>query len=148
MRFRRIRFTDIIKNAFLYALLLLFVMPFFLMVLNSFKTTQQFVTSPFSLPETLSFGNYIDAFIKMKFIRAIVNSTIITTISVALIIVTSSMAAHLLSRNKWKINTIIYAVLVASMIVPFQAVMIPLVSISLTSRERLKVGSLILEEIK
>jgi raffinose/stachyose/melibiose transport system permease protein len=99
------------------------------MVINSFKTTQQFVDSPFSLPEKIDFSNYTDAFIKMKFLDGLANSFIITIVSVALIILTSSMAAYFLVRNKWKINKIIFAVFVASMIVPFQAIMIPLVSI-------------------
>ena len=99
------------------------------MINNSFKTTQQFVESPFSLPEKLDFKNYVSAFKKMNFIDGFVNSITITFISVALILLTAAMAAYFLVRIKWKINKVIFAVLVASMIVPFQAVMIPLVSI-------------------
>ena len=65
----------------------------------------------------------------MNFLKAIGNSTVITVISIFLILLTSSMAAYFLVRHKWKINKIIFAILVASMIVPFQAIMIPLVSI-------------------
>lgn len=118
-----------IKYIFILALLILFIVPFYLMVINSFKTTQQFVDSPFSLPEKIDFANYADAFVKMKFLDGLANSFIITIISVGLIILTSSMAAYFLVRNKWKINKIIFAIFVASMIVPFQAIMIPLVSI-------------------
>ena len=99
------------------------------MIINSFKTTQQFVDSPFSLPGSLDFKNYISAFEKMNFLNAIKNSALITLISVAAIILTSSMAAYFLVRYKWRTNKIIFAILVASMIVPFQAIMIPLVSI-------------------
>lgn len=112
-----------------WALLVLFIMPFYLMVINSFKTTQQFVDSPFSLPDAIDFKNYINAFEKMNFLNAIKNSAIITVISVAVIILTSSMAAYFLVRYKWRTNKIIFAIFVASMIVPFQAIMIPLVSI-------------------
>ena len=118
-----------IRNFFIYVLLILFIIPFYLMVINSFKTTQQFVSSPFSLPEKISFENYVDAFNKMKFLNGFTNSLVISLISVALIILTASMAAHFLVRNKWRSNKIIFATMVASMIVPFQAVMIPLVSI-------------------
>lgn len=121
--------TAWIKYFFILVLLILFITPFFLMVINSFKTTQQFIDSPFSLPDGIDFGNYADAFVKMKFMSGLANSFIITIISVALIILTSSMAAYFLVRNKWRINKIIFAILVASMIVPFQAIMIPLVSI-------------------
>lgn len=118
-----------IKYIFICVLLIIFIVPFYLMVINSFKTTQQFVNSPFSLPDKIDFKNYADAFKKMNFLNAIGNSAIITSISVVLILLTSSMAAYFLVRHKWKINKIIFAILVASMIVPFQAIMIPLVSI-------------------
>jgi raffinose/stachyose/melibiose transport system permease protein len=118
-----------LKYIFIYALLALFIMPFFLMILNSFKTTQQFTSTPFALPDNIDFKNYVGAFQKMNFMNAFKNGFIITTLSVALIILTSSMAAYFLVRMKYKINKFIFAIFVASMIVPFQAVMIPLVSI-------------------
>ncbi len=117
------------KYLFIYFLLIIFIIPFFLMINNSFKTTQQFIESPFALPEKIDFSNYVNAFKKMNFLDGFVNSITITLISVALILLTASMAAYFLVRIKWKVNKIIFAVLVASMIVPFQAVMIPLVSI-------------------
>jgi len=117
------------KYLFIYILLIIFIIPFYLMINNSFKTTQQFVESPFSLPDKLDFGNYVDAFKKMNFLGGFINSLTITVISVSLILLTASMAAYFLVRFKWRINKLIFAILVASMIVPFQAVMIPLVSI-------------------
>jgi raffinose/stachyose/melibiose transport system permease protein len=126
---RRLKAGTLFKYLFIYVALILFIIPFFLMVNNSFKTTEQFVNSPFSLPDIFRFENYADAFQKMNFLNSIKNNLIITLISVSLIILTASMTAYFLVRHKWKINTIIYAVMVASMIVPFQAIMIPLVSI-------------------
>lgn len=126
---KRITAGKVAKYLFVCILLILFIVPFYLMVINSFKTTQEFVSNPFSLPDNIDFTNYINAFDKMKFLNAISNSAIITSLSVVLILLTSSMAAYFLVRHKWKINKIIFAILVASMIVPFQAIMIPLVSI-------------------
>lgn len=126
---KRSKVSKGIKYIIICMLLIIFIIPFYLMVINSFKTTQQFVDSPFSLPQSIDFKNYFDAFDHMNFLNAIGNSAIITSISVVLIILTSSMAAHFLVRHKWKINRIIFAILIASMIVPFQAIMIPLVSI-------------------
>lgn len=117
------------KYILLFVLLILFMMPFYLMILNSFKTTQQFINSPFSFPEKINIINYISAFVKMKYLNGFGNSIIITLVSVVFILLTSSMAAYFLVRHKWRINKIIFAVLVASMIIPFQAIMIPLVSI-------------------
>ena len=118
----------ITKHFLTYALLLLFMVPFYLMVINSFKTTQEFVVAPFSWPTSFDLTNYMLAFERMNFMNAFTNSLIITVISVFLILLTAPMAAYFLVRFPWKINKIIFAILVASMIVPFQAVMIPLVS--------------------
>ena len=123
------RLSKFFKYILVSFLLILFVIPFYIMIVNSFKTTQQFVENPFALPTYFRFSNYLEAFEKMNFLRALVNSTVIMSLSVVLIILSSSMTAYFLVRNKWKINKIIYAMFVASMIVPFQAIMIPLVSI-------------------
>ena len=50
-------------------------------------------------------------------------------ISVSLILITASSTAYFLVRNKWKINAILFAIFVVVLIVPFQALMIPLVKI-------------------
>lgn len=118
-----------LKHVFSYGLLVLFIVPFYLMVINSFKTTQEFVQNPFALPTSIDFDNYILAFERMNFMSAFVNSLLITVIGVTLILLTSAMASYFLVRFNWKISRIVFAVYVASMIVPFQAVMIPLVSI-------------------
>lgn len=118
-----------IKYLFAYLMLIITLVPFYLMINNSFKTTQLFVKNPFSLPRTFNITNYTTAFQRMRYSRAISNSAIITCISVSLLILTSSMTAYFLVRHNWRINRWLFAALVASMLVPFQAIMIPLVSI-------------------
>lgn len=117
------------KTVFLGALLFVFLAPFIIVLLNSFKTTPEFLANPVALPKKLDFSNYIVAFEKMKFARGFVNSLIITVFSVAFIVLFSSMTAHLFVRKKWKINQILFLLMIASMIIPFQAIMIPLVKI-------------------
>ncbi len=117
------------RTVFVFALLLVFLIPFYLVVNNSFRTTEQFITDPFKLATSLDFGNYVSAFQKMNYLSAIENSLFITIISVLAILLTSSMFAHYLVRNKGKLSNFLFAMMVMSMIVPFQAVMIPLAKI-------------------
>jgi raffinose/stachyose/melibiose transport system permease protein len=124
---RKITFAG--RTFFVYFMLLVFLVPFYIVLNNSFKTTEQFINSPFAPASSLNFKNYVYAFEKMNFLNAFSNSAIITIISVVLIVLTASMAAYFLVRFHWKINKIIFALMIASMIVPFQAIMIPLVSI-------------------
>ncbi|NLM13327.1 MAG: carbohydrate ABC transporter permease [Epulopiscium sp.] len=120
---------NIIKTLALSIVLILYIIPFVLVLINSFKTRVQIVSNPLKLPESYSLSNYLEAFTKMNYSHAFVNSLIITVFSVIFIVVFSSMTAHLLVRKKWVFNKIIFFVFVLSMIIPFQGIMIPLVSI-------------------
>ncbi|WP_238655718.1 carbohydrate ABC transporter permease [Paenibacillus piscarius] len=115
------------KTGLLYMLLLAFLTPFLLIIMNSFKTTQQFFESPLSLPTSISFGNYASAFKNMDFLQGFMNSLIITAVSVAVIIIFSAMTGYLFVRFKWKVNGIIFFLMLASMALPFQVLMIPMV---------------------
>lgn len=120
---------SIVLVALSVTLFILYFFPFALVLINSFKDRLEIVSNPLALPTALNFDNYIEAFQTMNFMTALWNSILITTVSVFLIIVFSSMLAYFLVRWKWKINGVILMVLVASMIIPFQALMIPFVSI-------------------
>ncbi|WP_424766697.1 carbohydrate ABC transporter permease [Paenibacillus sp. sgz302251] len=113
----------------LFILLILFVFPFLLLLSNSFKENRAITSSPLSLPESFSLANYTNAFGKMNYISAFSNSMIITVISVLLISLLAAMTAHYFVRNESKFNQYTFFIMVAAMIIPFQAIMIPLVKI-------------------
>lgn len=120
---------NIIKFVVISFLFVLYVIPFAVAILNSFKTKEQIVSNPFSLPNHISFTNYFDAFNKMHYVSAFTNSLIITVCSVVIIVLFSSMTAYIFVRKNWKINNILFFVMIAAMIIPFQGIMIPLVKI-------------------
>ncbi len=108
-------------------LAVIFIIPFFLVILNSFKTSTSFVANPFSLPDYLHLDNYSNAFQTMNFLNSFKNSILICVVATAVSVTLSSMNAYVLTRKKWKITKTIYMVLVAAMVVPFQVIMIPIV---------------------
>ncbi|MEG6565549.1 carbohydrate ABC transporter permease [Thermoanaerobacterium saccharolyticum] len=116
-----------ILEIFGWVLTLFVIFPVYIMVINSFKDRKEIFTSELSLPKALNFTYYIQAIQKMDFLTALGNSLFITVTSVVFIIVLSSMAAWVLERNKTTISNIIFYTLVATMLIPFQSVMIPLV---------------------
>ncbi|OIJ18113.1 sugar ABC transporter permease [Anaerobacillus alkalidiazotrophicus] len=126
---KRRKIKSIILLTLSVVLFILYFFPFALVFINSFKDRLDIVSNPLALPKALSFENYISAFQTMNFMSALWNSILITLISVLLIIVFASMLAYFLVRWKWKMNGVILMLLVASMIIPFQALMIPFVSI-------------------
>ena len=99
--------------------------PFFLVFANSLKLKPDILENPLSLPIQITWDNFQQAYIKMNFFRSLTNSLIITVLSVSLLIIFSSMLAYYLARTKNKPSKYIFLILVASMIVPFQALMIP-----------------------
>lgn len=108
---------------------LIFIFPFFLIIVNSFKTNGEILQSPFALPHSLNLNHFSDVIKKMNFSVTFVNSLVITISSVILILLFSAMTAYYLVRNNNRFNKIFFAGLVASMIIPFQSLMIPLMYI-------------------
>jgi raffinose/stachyose/melibiose transport system permease protein len=100
-----------------------------MILLNSFKGRLAILKNPLEFTGFVGLENYIRAFGVMHYGNAIKNSIVITIFSLLLIVVSSSMLAYFLVRWKWKMNKVIFLLLTASMIIPFQTLMIPLVSI-------------------
>jgi len=110
---------------------LLYMVPFVLVLLNSFKQKRDIITNPFSViaEKGYSLSNYIKAFEKMEFLKAFGNSLFVTGLSTLLVIALSAMVAYYLTRANNTFSKVLFAVMAASMLIPFQAIMIPLVSI-------------------
>ena len=106
-----------------------YVIPFVLVFLNAFKPKIEILMNPLSWPKAFTTDNFTQALEKMTYFRSLTNSVIITVFSVTGLIVFSSMLAYYLARNKNKFTKTTFLILVASMIVPFQALMIPFMSI-------------------
>ncbi len=108
-------------------LLVLFLVPFFLVLLNSFKANKEIILNPLAFPEKINFEGYAKAFSNMNYVQTFANSLVITLLSIVLIILFAVMCAYLFARNNWKINKILFMLMVTSMIIPFQTIMIPIV---------------------
>jgi raffinose/stachyose/melibiose transport system permease protein len=116
----------------LILLFILFIMPFILVIINVFKTKADIVTDPLALIGAHGFTmqNFPEAMAKMNFWNVFKNSLIITIISTVLTIFVSAMASFVIVRNgKWKFCSGLFALMVASMVIPFQVLMVPLVSV-------------------
>jgi raffinose/stachyose/melibiose transport system permease protein len=94
--------------------------------MNSFKGRFFISDAPFALPNSQTFvglKNYTVGLAKTGFIQAFGYSLFITVFSVGTIVLFTSMTAWAITRVKSKISSIIFYVLIFSMIVPFQMVM-------------------------
>ena len=116
----------------LIVLFLFFVMPFILVLINVFKDKADIVTNPLAFvgKHGFTFKNFPEAMEKMDFFNVFKNSLIVTISSTILTIFISAMTAFVIVRNgKWKVCTLVFGLMVASMVIPFQVLMVPLVSV-------------------
>lgn len=120
-----------IQMAVLYAVLsgiaIYTLAPLWLLLVNSFKSQSEIISSPLGLPSEITFSYLSNAMKEIHFFRALFITTAITSTSVLLIVIVSSMAAWIMVRNKSKASTIVFMCFVAAMLIPFQAVMYPLI---------------------
>lgn len=124
--------AKMLAMAGLIIIFIAYMFPFLMVVINSLKQKRDIIKSPFSWLFTikgLSFDNFVKAFTQMDFLNAFKNSLIVTVSATALVTLFAAMLAYYIVRHKNWISKITFALMVASMIIPFQAIMIPLVSI-------------------
>ncbi|MDR0718305.1 MAG: carbohydrate ABC transporter permease [Treponema sp.] len=102
------------------------VMPYVWMLLNTFKRTQELLRNPFKmLPLNWTLSSYVTVFKRTPFFSWFKNS-VITTVSVtSIVLFSSSIAGFVFAKFKFPGRTLLFWVILASMMVPFQTIMIP-----------------------
>lgn len=123
---KRKKIANAITLIVLSALAVLFMVPIFLVILNSFKSRLYISSAPFEFPNAETFAgfeNYINGLTSSGFFAAFGRSLFITVASVLVIVVCTAMTAWYIIRVKSKFNQMLYYLFVFSMIVPFQMVM-------------------------
>ena len=128
---RKKRITHAIMLVILIIVFICFIFPFIMVVINVFKQKSDIMRDPLSLigKKGFTLENFPNAMEKMGFWGAFTNSLIITVSSTLLTIALSSMTAFVIVRNKWKLCAALFALMIASMVIPFQVLMVPLVSL-------------------
>ncbi|MDR0818557.1 MAG: carbohydrate ABC transporter permease [Oscillospiraceae bacterium] len=110
----------------LIALVVVFVFPLLIILMNSFKGKLYISENLFGFingESFVGFDNYATSIGRMNFFSALGTSVFVTVVSTALICVLCSMSAWYIVRIKNKITSALYYMFVFSMIVPFQMVM-------------------------
>lgn len=111
-------------------LALVFLSPFYFLLVNSFKTIKEILLNAAKLPEMFSFTNFRQAWEAISFPTVFMHSVVITVLSVTGLVIVSSMTAYRILRRPTLFNRILFTVFIAAMIIPFQSVMLPLMKIT------------------
>jgi multiple sugar transport system permease protein len=122
------------RIALMLALALVFIFPILFMFMSSLKPTEQLLrdTSSFRafLPVgDVSLNNYRDAFERAPVGRFIFNSVLVTAITVIIGLVVNSLAGFAIAIPRWKGKGIILGLIIATLIVPFETIAVPLLLI-------------------
>lgn len=123
---RKINIRTLTFEFLMLMLCFIFLIPFYYLVVNTFKTSAEATFTPMGLPSKISIDAYISAFKSMNFVHSFLNSLIITSISVVIIILFGSMAAYPIARIKNKITKGLLIYFLLGFMVPTQTTMIPL----------------------
>ena len=78
------------------------------------------------IPDKVSLQNYRDVFERVNFGRFLLNSLLITGMIVLLGLAVNSLAGYAFSRLRWRGRGVIFAIVIALMIIPFEAIAVPL----------------------
>lgn len=122
----------VLKYVPLLLLLFFFTFPLLFMIASSFKGSNQQIFSDLRsfrafLPVgNVSLDNFKFVFENSNFPRYLLNSVIISGITIILSLIINSMAAYALSRLKWPGQKLILAIIIATLIIPGQATLMPL----------------------
>lgn len=120
----RLNITQIILYLILISGAIVAVIPFFWMISTSLMTLGETINRQW-LPKIPQFSNYIEAWTEAKFDRYFMNSVVITLTTIVGLLFTSILAAYSFARIKFFGRDIIFALLVATMMIPESVTMIP-----------------------
>lgn len=109
---------------------LIFLIPFYFIIINSFKTFPEILLNTAAWPEAFQWNNYVEAWKRLQYPKAFLNSLLITVFSNLVIVVFCSMAAYRLVRSNSKVSKIIFVLFISAMVIPFQSIMIPLIQVT------------------
>lgn len=128
------------KSAALTATLIIFafffIYPMIFVIINSFRPNAAIIKNPLGLPNVKDwnyfrpgaikfFANYAQAWTTMQFPKVFFNTLMVTVFGTCGVLLTASMCAYGLAREKSRISWLLYGFFSFSLVIPFQIIMVP-----------------------
>ena len=112
------------EYAVLIVMALVFLVPFIWMVSTSLKT-EEFILRTDFIPNPASLDSYVRLFDIMPMARMVANSVFVTVTATVGQILFAAMSAYAFARMKWRGRDLIFGLYLATMMIPYQVVVIP-----------------------
>jgi len=104
--------------------------PFYLIIINAFKDFQEIVMDAIAFPTRLYFGNFAEAFYRMRYPVAFMNTLTVTVLGTAGIVLAGSLAGYQIARDGSALSKVLFFLLIIPMMIPFQSFMLSLVRVA------------------
>ena len=126
-------FSKISIHIILIAISLLSIFPFIWLMSTSLKGIDEniFAYPPNLIPQDFTLKNYAEVWDKVNFIGYFINSMVVAGLTVLLNLVLSSLAGYPLARMSFKGKKVVFFSILATIMIPFQAIMLPVYIITL-----------------
>ena len=120
-------FKGFISHSFLIFMSFLSVFPFIWLISTALKGVDEniFEYPPVFIPRCFTFGNFIGVWKQIPFMAYFFNSLIVAGFTVVLNLIFSSLAAYPLARMNFKGKNFLFCLVLATIMIPFQAIMLP-----------------------
>ncbi len=120
-------FSGFISHIILIAVSILSIFPFIWLVSTSLKGINEniFAYPPVLIPTDFTLSNYTGVWGKVDFMRYFYNSIAVAGLTVIFNLIFSSLAGYPLARMKFAGKKVIFFGILATIMVPFQAIMVP-----------------------
>ncbi len=115
-----------ISHIALIAWVVIICAPLLWVLMSSFKTTQQIFGSPFTLPTSFNFDNYVSAWTSASIGTYFVNTVIVVGCALVIVMLLGSMCAYYLARYEFKGSKVIYYLMLAGLTFPIFLAVVPL----------------------
>lgn len=118
--------AETIKVVVIVLCCILFLLPVYFLIMNSFKSLNEILISFISFPKQFTLRNYVGAMEKINYLRTFGNTLFLTVGSVILTLIVCSLAGYKIQRTKSKLSKISKSYLAIGQMVPFSVIMVPL----------------------
>lgn len=108
----------ILKQVLCIVLSLTVVLPFYMVLVNSFKSKSEAARMNLKLPKEWLFSNYSEVIEQGKLVQGFFNSLSYSTISTTIAVIACAMAAFIVCRKRTKLNTFLYYFIICGLFFP------------------------------
>lgn len=123
------RKTEVVKIVVLVVLCIAFLLPIYYLVMNSFKSLSEILTSFTSLPTVFTLDNYVGAAERIDFVKVVINTLILTVGTTIITVLVSALAGYKLQRTKGRIAGVFRLYFMMGLMIPFAVIMVPLAQV-------------------